>query len=418
VFPIKNHDGEIINYASVNRDITDEMKLKEQLQQKQRLESIGQMASGVAHDFNNILSVIMGYSEMALSKIEPDHVVWNYLEEVSRAGKRARDLTRQLLAFSRKQIIEPKIVSAAIVISDLEPILKKMVGEEISLSVKHTRDLNPIKADPSQLEQVLINLVLNARDAILQVTDPEADKSIHIVTSESYVSKDVSSLSLDLIPGSYLVIEVQDRGIGISPEIFNQIFDPFFTTKEVGKGTGLGLSTVYGIVKQNRGTIEFSSNKEDGTIFRVFWPSHAQPLTREEELVSIKNMGMGSETIMAVEDDTAVRTYIESVFQTSGYEVIIAKSGAEALEKITDQNIKIDLLFTDVVMPEMNGKELAVKFRQKFPDIKILFASGYTDEIVQQEDQIINESFFIQKPYTAGSLGEMIRTILDKDIHD
>ncbi|MFZ5515031.1 MAG: response regulator [Candidatus Zhuqueibacterota bacterium] len=412
IFPIKNQQGVIINYAAVKRDITSEKLLEEQLLQSQKLEAIGQLAGGIAHDFNNILTAIMGYSEVALMNLNSnDQVYWD-VKAIIKAGQKASNLTRQLLTFSRKQIIQPKIIDINRLITDLEKLLYRLISEDIKLKMALSDKIGRIHADPGQIEQVLINLVVNARDAVNHPSIAVTRRNITIETRDVMVD-DASLLThTDMAPGRYLLLSVSDTGIGMIDEIKRKIFEPFFTTKKISQGTGLGLSTVYGIVKQNNATILVDSQVDRGSTFTIYWPcaESAEPLydTPEEETPLVG----GNERILFVEDDDRVRAFSVKALKSLGYEVIPARDGADALRIVRRKKITFDLLITDVVMPEMGGIELAEKLSADRDGFKVLFTSGYLDRDYTDHDILKEEINFIQKPYRIHSMAKKIREVL------
>jgi two-component system cell cycle sensor histidine kinase/response regulator CckA len=416
--------GEDRVILSVTRDIRERKKSEEeykrlqlQLTQTQKLESIGTLAGGIAHDFNNLLTVINGHSEMALGKIgsqQQDNIVYSDLVSIHKACEKAIALTKQILAFSRKQIFEPQIIDINSAIDDLNIMLKRLIGENISIETDLKPGLPSVKADPAQLEQVLINLIINARDAINAQTNPEIERKITIHTDYEELDKNFTIKHPGSRIGPHILILVRDTGIGISDQIINKIFEPFFTTKEIGRGTGLGLATVYGIIKQNNGSIWVDSQPGKGSRFRVYWPTTYE----NNNVVKIekdKSDGYtGKETILLVEDDAAVREFTNTALQNFGYRVFEASNGNQALKLIADDKLKIDLLITDLIMPEMNGKELAEKVSAFQPMISILFTSGYTEDYIVRSGELEAGIHFLQKPYSINILAQKVRTILDK----
>jgi PAS domain S-box-containing protein len=401
--------GIVLNY----RDITERESLQKQLNQAQKMESIGTLAGGIAHDFNNLLTVINGFSDFILMNLKDNDPFYKEVSSISSAGKKATNLTRQILAFSRKQIFQPKIISINDVISDLDKMIHRLIGEDINIDVNLIPDLPNIKADPGQIEQILINLIVNARDAINQKTEKASEKKISIETEkvcldEFYVAKHVDSKI-----GLHICLSVCDNGIGMTNKHTEKIFEPFFTSKEKGKGTGLGLSTVYGIVKQNKGSIYVSSEPGVGSKFKIFWPVSDKKLTYEASRDEIKSELHGNEKILLVEDDEEVRNMAFTALKDFGYLVYTANNGIDALNLIKNKKIKIDLLFTDMVMPDMNGKELSVKLKEIFPDVIVLFASGYADNHVVQSGELDKNINFLQKPYSIKILLKKIREILE-----
>ncbi len=409
VSPIFDTNKNITHFLSVQEDITERRELEEQFRQSQKMEAIGQLAGGVAHDFNNLLTIINGYSELILSKTDRDNPVFEQVQQIKEAGRRAGSLTRQLLAFSRKQIMQPVILNVNRLIKDMEKMLRRLIGENIDFISIYEKNIGDIKADPGQVEQVILNLVVNARDAM-----PDGGKltieTSNIQLTDSYVNVHQGSET-----GWYVMIAVSDNGVGMKPEIRDHIFEPFFTTKEQGKGTGLGLSTVYGIVKQSGGSIWVYSEPDLGTTFKIYFPQietvqNVSTKYKHKE----KNLN-GHETILITEDEEFVRELVISGLQEYGYQVFSARNGKESLKVAKEHTGKIDLLLTDVVMPGGSGGELANELTAKFPDIKILFMSGYTDESIVQHGMLSEGTNFIQKPFSIEALVEKIRSVLDAE---
>jgi signal transduction histidine kinase/ActR/RegA family two-component response regulator len=400
-------DGVPVGVQGIARDVTKRKQLEEQLRQSQKMEAIGQLAGGVAHDFNNLLTAINGYSSLALQRVEDGHPVKPYLEEVKKAGDRAANLTRQLLAFGRKQILQPVPLNLNAVVSDMNKMLRRLIGEDIELTAKLDPDLGRVMADPGQIEQVLVNLIVNARDAmpqggnlIIETTNVEIDSG--------YVSGQVGVQT-----GSYVKLAVSDTGVGMDEETRNRIFEPFFTTKEKGKGTGLGLSTVYGIVKQSGGNIWVYSGAGKGTTFKVYLPRAKSIARVNKEKVEEATPRGGSETVLLVEDEEVVRGLARRILEQAGYSVVEASKADEAIRFCEEHGNEVDLLLTDVVMPEMSGKELADRLKTQRPDLKMLFMSGYTDEAIVHHGVLDSSVEFIQKPFTPAGLIEKVRDVLD-----
>lgn len=402
-------------------DITEQKKLESQLFQSQKMEAIGNLAGGIAHDFNNLLTVINGHAEIGLMKVTEDHPIRRDIAAILFAGKRAENLTRQLLAFSRKQIFQPKIIELNSLITGLDKMLRRLIGEDIIMKKILSKDDPQIKADPGQIEQILINLIVNARDAINMKTDRAAEKRIIIETEKVFLDKQFVSEHDGSKMGWHVCISVSDNGTGISDKIKENIFEPFFTTKEKSRGTGLGLATVYGIVKQNNGCIYAYSKFGEGTTFKIYWPNSEDELDLEEGEDLTKEISTGTETIVLVEDDKAVRDFASAALKDLGYTVFEAVNGKDALELIdkklngNNSNINVDLIITDMVMPEMNGRELAAQMKKICPESKIIFASGYTDNQIVKSGSLKEGINFIQKPFSINVLAEKVRNVLDSN---
>jgi len=397
------------------RDITERKRAEEklrasqlQLQQSQKLEAIGQLAGGVAHDFNNLLTAILGYTDLSLRRTNVDDSIRRNLEETRKAAERAASLIRQLLAFSRKQILEPKVLDLNVVVRDMHKMLTRLIGENIDLATRQATDLGIVKADPCQVEQIIMNLVVNARDAM-----PRGGK-VTIETANITISETDAMKHVSVKPGPYVMLAVSDTGTGIDEETQARIFEPFFTTKEVGKGTGLGLSTVYGIVKQSGGNIWVYSEPGVGTVFKVYLP-RIEAAERSAKPILETTIFHGSETILVVEDEDVVRGLTRRILAEAGYNVLDTRSGEEAIRLCRDYRGPIDLLLTDVVMPEISGREVAGAVQELRPDTRVLFMSGYTDEAIVRHGVLDANVEFIQKPFTWARLGKKVRDVLDRN---
>ena len=379
-----------------------------QLVQSQKLEAVGRLAGGISHDFNNLLTVILGYTDISKRNLKEGDPLLRNLEEISKASERAASLTRQLLAFSRKQVMQPKVFDMNTVVSDLRKMLRRMIGEDVELRVSLEPELGNIKADPVQLEQVIMNLVVNARDAM-----PKGGK-LSIETSNIYLDEAYAREHVSVVPGEYVMLAISDTGCGMDEETRQQIFEPFFTTKEPGKGTGLGLSMVYGIVRQSGGNIWVYSEEGTGTTFKIYFPrvtAAAQEYKRTNGFVEAPT---GCETILLVEDAGLVRTLARQVLETAGYCVLEAAS-AEAALKVCDSinGTRIDLLLTDVVMPGMSGNDMSKILLARQPDMPVLYMSGYTDDAIVQHGVLEPGINFLQKPFTPAALAMKVREVLD-----
>ncbi len=407
--------------SAINKELNDQifqrMQLQRQLDQTQKLDSIGTLAGGIAHDFNNLLTVIMGYSDIALMKMKnKKDTVYKNILEVRQAAERAENLTNQILTFSRKQIYQPKITDINKIIADSNKMVQSLIGEDIRIEEKLTSDLPPVKADPVQIEQILINLFVNARDAINLKTQKASEKKITITTDQQYLDKTFTESHIESKIGQHIIITISDNGIGMSREVQDKIFEPFFTTKEKGKGTGLGLATVYGIVKQNGGNIYVYSEQDSGTTFKIFWPAAEGSAVTIHKKDPPNEILSGQESLLLVEDDKDVAKFAHSALSELGYKVKIAENGQQALEIINAQDNHTDLLITDLIMPVMNGKELSEKVQEINPEISVLFVSGYTEEHIVDKGELDKDINFLAKPYTVGALSKRIREILDRPI--
>ncbi len=403
--PAHSEEGGPITCAI--RDVTERKHLEEQLRQSQKMEALGRLAGGVAHDFNNLLTIIGGYSQMLLSGVRARDPARRDLESIAEAANRASALTRQLLAFSRRQVVQPKVLDLNRLIARMHRMLRPVIGEDIELRLNLQRNLGRVKADPGQLEQVVMNLVVNARDALPQ------GGWITIETREIVLTADAAPVALPA--GTYVALAVSDSGEGIDAETLPHVFEPFFTTKLRGKGSGLGLSTVYGIVKQSGGEIQVSSEVGQGSTFRIYLPVFRAPAKRREIRAAPVRAATGEETILLVEDEAGVRRLAREMLLRQGYTVLEAASGPDALELWSQHGGAIDLLVTDVVMPQMSGRELAERLREARPDLKVLYMSGYTNDVIARHGVLEAEVAFLQKPFAAESLGRKVRTVLDQD---
>jgi two-component system, cell cycle sensor histidine kinase and response regulator CckA len=382
-------------------------KLEEQLLQSQKMEAIGRLAGGIAHDFNNLLTVIQGYSQLALNRARRGDPLHEDLSEIRQAGHRAAALTSQLLAFSRRQMVLPKILDLNTVVKNLEKMLIRVIGEDINLSVSLHPSLGLIQIDPGQIEQVILNLVVNARDAM-----PKGGK-ITIETENVQLHEAQFLRPLSLEPGAYIKLVVNDAGCGMDDYIQSHVFEPFFTTKEQGKGTGLGLSTVYGIVKQAGGEIIVDSEVGHGTTVTIYFPKvgdlFAEP---DEKTAEPEALPQGRETLLLVEDEPAIRTLVRDTLRQQGYTVLEARHGVEALMINARYLGSIQLLVTDVVMPQMSGSEVAERLMGERPDLKVLYMSGYTDDAIVHHGTSAGTAF-LQKPFTPDTIVLKVREVLD-----
>ncbi len=399
--------GAIQDITERHRAAEERARLEQQLQQAQKMESIGRLAGGVAHDFNNLLTGITGYVTLAMMDLPVDDPLHATLAEIEKAAKRAARLTQQLLAFSRRQIIEPRVLDLNGLITELHNMLVRLIGEDIELTTIAQPRLGHIEADPVQVEQILINLVVNARDAM------PAGGRLTIETADVELDADYCQTHPQAIPGPYVMLAVSDSGDGIEEDIRSLIFEPFFSTKDERQGTGLGLSTVYGIIKQHGGSIEVYSEPGAGTVFKVYFPLTREAAAPLERSAADTSLPRGDETVLVVEDEDIVRDTAVRILERQGYTVLPATSGPEALELIEQQQPEIDLLLTDIVMPRLNGRELAERIQARQPDIKVLYTSGYTENVLSPQGVLEPGVAFIGKPYQPVTLARKVRQVLD-----
>ncbi len=387
-------------------DITERTRLESELRQAQKLESVGRLAGGVAHDFNNLLTVINGYTELILGSLKPEDRLYAAAREVQKAGERAAGLTRQLLAFSRKQVIEPRAMDINSVVNDASRMLQRLIGEDIELVTNLDPQLGLVHADPDQINQVIINLAVNAREAM-----PDGG-TLEIATRNAEIDQDAAAGHPDASPGRYVLLKVSDSGEGIPEEILPSIFDPFFTTRGPGRGTGLGLATVYGIVRQGCGWVQVSSQVGHGSSFSIYLPRIEAEVETAPVRAATPASLAGRETVLVVEDQDDVRTLTIAILTNYGYRVFEAANGTEALRIAGEHGDEIDLLLTDVILPGINGREVAERVRAMSPRIKVLFTSGYTADVIATRGALGQEVAYLPKPFTAESLGAKIREVL------
>jgi PAS domain S-box-containing protein len=388
-------------------DVTERRRLEDQVRQSQKMEAVGRLAGGVAHDFNNLLTAIIGYSEIVLSRLGDLDPLRREVEEIEKAGKRAADLTTQLLAFSRRQVLQPRVLNLNAVIADLSKMIRRLLGEDIELVTELSFNVGAIKADPGQIEQVIMNLALNARDAM-----PNGGR-IAIETRDAILDEKYAESHFDVTSGSYVQMSVSDTGAGMDSQTVAQVFEPFFTTKEKGRGTGLGLSTVYGIVKQSCGHIAIDSVPGKGTRFDLYFPKVEDQVDGQTPPPTVVDEFGGSETILVVEDESIVRKLAREILQRSGYVVLEAANGGEAMQIFQQPGTTIDLLITDVVMPGISGRELAGELETAGCNYKVLFMSGYTDDAIVRHGILDANIPFVQKPFTPRALLKKVREVLD-----
>ena len=382
-------------------------EIQEQLRQSQKMEAIGRLAGGIAHDFNNLLTIIKGYGQLSLLDLKEGDPLLKNIEEIQKAADRATTLIRQLLAFSRRQVMEMIVIDLNSLIRDLDKMLRRVIGEDIVLMTLLAEDLGRVKGDPGQIEQVIMNLAVNARDAM-----PTGGKLI-IETVNSELDENFVHGHFGVAPGPYVMLSVSDSGLGMKQEVREKIFEPFFTTKERGKGTGLGLSTVYGIVKQSGGHIWVYSEPGHGTTFKIFFPRIEEAPDKIKPKTGSGDLPRGSETVLVVEDEKEVRTLASNVLKRQGYRVLEASNGGIAFLLCEQHKSPIDLMLTDVVMPEMNGRELAERVAGLHPEMKVLFMSGHTDDAIVQHGILEKHVNYIQKPFTVENLARKVREVLE-----
>jgi two-component system, cell cycle sensor histidine kinase and response regulator CckA len=410
---IRDETGQPLGLRGVTIDITERKRAEEalrvseeQLRQSQKLEAVGQLAGGMAHDFNNLLTVISGYCDLTLMKLPKAEPARSNIEEIKKAGDRAAALTRQLLAFSRRQVLQPKVLNLNAIVSDLNKMLRRLIGEDIDLLTVFEPSLGKINADPGQIEQVIINLAVNARDAMPQ------GGTLSFETANVYLDNEYTRAHTTVKPGNYVMFAVSDTGTGMDADTQARMFEPFFTTKGQGKGTGLGLSTVYGIVKQSEGHIWVYSEPNKGTTFKVYLPRVDDVAQVETVPESLTELPRGRETVLLTEDEEAVRRLTKTILESNGYRVLEAASGDEALSLYKQHAGPVDLIVTDVVMPRMSGRELAEKLKSLRPGIKILYVSGYTDDAIVRHGLLDQRMSFLQKPFTPDALLRKVRDVL------
>jgi PAS domain S-box-containing protein len=408
ISPVRNEQQTVTNYVYLKRDVTHQRQLEEQLRQSQKMDAIGQLAGGVAHDFNNLLTVIMSYAGLALEMIPEDHEITSDLEGIQRTADRAAALTRQLLAFARRQVAQPRNIDLNESIMSVNKLLRRLIGANIELITLPGPDLGKVYMDPGQFEQVLVNLVVNARDAM-----PEGGK-LSIETANIFLDEIYAQHHANVAAGEYVMLSVSDTGVGMTKEVLEHIFEPFFTTKEVGKGTGLGLATCFGIVAQSKGHISVYSEPGLGSVFKVYLPQVGVPENDRLAMATKTTLPGGTETILVVEDETAVRDLAARVLRQRGYKVLEATNGEEAL-RIFDSmpDPAVDLVLTDIVMPRMGGKGLILQLGKRNITAKVLFMSGYTDNAVVNSEILESGSEFLQKPFAPEQLSRKVREVLN-----
>ena len=403
---VSDEQGEPSYIVVILRDVTERTSLEQKLLVAQKMEAVGQLAGGVAHDFNNLLTVINGFTDMAIKELDdPAQGIGRYLIEIGHAGRRAAELTQHLLAFSRQQVLQPEIVDVNAIVEEYVGMLRRMLGEEIELTTQLAPKLRTVEVDPGQLGQVLMNLVVNAHDAMPQ------GGALAIATQNVELKKPIPIATGTLPRGSYVLLSVSDSGEGMTVDTRERVFEPFFTTKEPGQGTGLGLATVVGIVEQSGGAIAVDTEPGEGTTFRVYLPSSAAALVKKRTEPEKVHAGVG--TVLVAEDDPAVRKLVAKILREAGYRVMVAALPSDAVA-MANWEPSIDVLVTDVVMPEMNGHELAQKLLAERSDLRVLYISGYTPDVVRGKGVLTQQESFLQKPFSAVALTQAVRELAAK----
>lgn len=407
--PIYNEAGEMTGIVGISTDITARKRTEEALRQSQKMEAVGRLAGGVAHDFNNILTGILGYAELVLQELMEDDLIYDDIRQIKTEGERAVNLVKQLLTFSRQQVLQPGLVRLNNVVESVQKLLKRLIGEDIELSIKLEPQLGTIKADFGQIEQIVLNLAINARDAML------GGGKLIIETKNVDLETEYDVQQVQIAPGQYVALSVSDSGHGMDAETVSRIFEPFFSTKEPGKGTGLGLATVYGIVEQNQGHIKVYSEVGVGTTLTVYLPVAANEVEQKQitESRPPKLQAGNSKTLLVVEDEPGVRRLVCKILERGGYRILEASEPAEAIKICEEHSGPIDLLITDVIMPKINGGELARQISHLKPAIQVLYTSGYTDGMINQHGILESDVAFLQKPFTSNSLLTKVQELLN-----
>jgi two-component system cell cycle sensor histidine kinase/response regulator CckA len=406
ISPVREN-GALLHYVGVQADVTERRNLEEQVRQAQKMEAVGQLAGGVAHDFNNLLTIINGYSELMLTSLPPGDPMKELLTEVAKAGERAGTLIRQLLVFSRQQVIEPKVLDLNAVVSDTEKMLRRLIGEDVRLATRLDPALGPVKADPGQIEQVIVNLCVNARDAM------PTGGQLTVETGNVTLDEGYARTHAGVRPGDYSMLAVSDTGTGLDEATKARIFEPFFTTKGPGKGTGLGLAVVHGVVQQGGGHVEVHTELGQGTTFKVYLPQVRERVASGKSSPNLFLMPKGAETVLLVEDEVGVRALARHILSGCGYTVLEAGDGREAVRLVEAHTGPLHLLASDVVMPNFGGRQLAERVDALRPGIKVLFLSGYTDDAVVRHGVLEADFAFLQKPFTPSGLAVKVRDVLD-----
>jgi signal transduction histidine kinase len=395
-------------YTEHLRSEKERAALEDQLHQAQKMEAVGRLAGGVAHDFNNMLGVIIGHAELALALINPTEPLYIDLQEIRKAAQRSADLTRQLLAFARRQTVSPKVLDLNDTVSGMLKMLGRLIGEDIDLAWRPGRDLRKVRIDPSQIDQILANMAVNARDAIAGVGKITIETG-NVVLDDAYCAEHA-----EFVPGEFVLLAVSDTGAGMSREILAHLFEPFFTTKKMGRGTGLGLATVHGIVKQNGGFINVYSEPGRGTTFKIYLPAFEGETAKASAETAAGKRHRGTETVLIVEDEKAILKLGRKILEQLGYKVLTANTPAQAIHMVRESSGDIHLLITDVVMPEMNGRDLAERLTSIKPGLKCLFMSGYTASVIAHQGVLDKGVCFIQKPFSVKALAGKVREVLEE----
>jgi len=404
---VRNVAAEVEYYETIVRDVTEQRRLQAQLTQAQKMEAIGRLAGGIAHDFNNLLTAVFGYVDLLHEELAANTRAQQDLAEIRKAAERAAGLTRQLLAFSRQQVLEPVVLEPNGLLEDFEKMLRRVIGEDVNLRLTLGADVGNVRADPGQLEQVILNLAVNARDAM-----PTGGK-LTIETANAELSEQYAEFHQAVVPGRYVMLAVSDTGVGMSPEVRAKAFEPFFTTKERGKGTGLGLATVYGIVKQSGGYVWVYSEPGLGTTFKIYLPQVDAPIDAAPRAAELEGTLAGTETILLAEDDELLRPLARNLLERLGYTVLAAANAEEALALVRKHAIPIHLLVADVVMPGESGRQLGRRLAELRPETRVLYVSGYTDEVIVHHGMLEPGLNYLQKPFTPGALARKVREVLD-----
>jgi two-component system, cell cycle sensor histidine kinase and response regulator CckA len=407
--PLHAPDGSRAGAITVVRSLAQAKERAQNYQQAQKMEAFGKLAGGIAHDFNNLLTVISGYSEIMMNRIDPKDPMRDWATQIHQAGQRAQTLTRQLLLFSRKQMLEPRVLDLNAIVSETEKMLRRLIGDDILMTTVFAPHVRPIKIDPGQVQQVILNLAVNARDAM-----PKGGR-LTIETDNITLDDVFAELHPNIPQGNYVMLAVTDNGIGMSGDTLNRLFEPYFTTKGPGKGTGLGLSTVHDIVKQNAGYIEVESELGHGASFKVYFPQVEAELAACKSNPHVRMIPRGKETILLVEDDASVRALARKVLDTCGYTVLEAGDGDAAVRLAEAHAGPIQLLVSDVVMPNLSGRDLVERLTALKPGLRVLFLSGYTDDLVTRHGVSVDDFAFLQKPFTPYALAQKVRDELDRD---